>query len=190
MTGPSLQLDQDIEWRVGRNLLVFQRIELNLKLYLAQSQVSGSLDDFPAKARMQAEDAMKQTLGQATHQLIQREVEGDSNASLPENNFRFSTRCTYSDTEARQQAHEAFDRIVKMRNELIHEFLVKFPLAQRDADMEVTAYLDAQYKSACAVLSDTRVRLQEFYELRRSFAEYLASPELARIIAADGAPGE
>jgi hypothetical protein len=52
-----------VKTKLGRNLLMFQRLELMLKFLLSRSRISGSLSELPAKQAQAGAKVQKQTLG-------------------------------------------------------------------------------------------------------------------------------
>lgn len=163
--------ETEIEWRIGRNLLVLQRIELNLKTLIVESDLKGALDELPS-ARAQALAAVsRKTLGPLVKDL------GTMSSGAPSEEIsythqdkvgvHFRHRFEPDDTDLR--------RLLDQRNSLVHTFLRERDLATERGLQDARDWLDTQHEYASRYLDYLRACLTAVQGSRCEFLEYLAS---------------
>jgi hypothetical protein len=64
-------LKNEVHRKLGRNIILFQKIELLLKFLLANSKISGYLDELKIIQERQNKIFEKQTLGQLVNQFFE-----------------------------------------------------------------------------------------------------------------------
>ena len=155
-----------IEQKVGRNLLLFQKIELNLKYLLAFSYVEVRGTSVTQSPKIRREAVCSNTLGQVAKQYEKEILRNeDTQTEIAENtneplvSFRLSLDQANLDLRTIQNALET---TVKQRNTLVHSLLSKFGNISPDNSEEVSAYLDLQYQAALPLHEDIRSQCAAF----------------------------
>lgn len=118
--------------RIGRNLLLFQHVELLLKFILARGSFRGTVSEL----KLLAESGMKQEDRRMMGELIKPLITGhltpiDSAALLPpaSDEPSISVNVTFEHNEEERAAFQRqLEELVAERNELVHHALTRFNL--------------------------------------------------------------
>lgn len=166
--------------RIGRNLLLFQRIERLMKEILAESVVAGPVRSTAAALADRRARLFARSLGQLVEKLL-AEVLGDSNdARVPDEveeawvSFRVSTQL-----EGEPLDHFVRDirAVVDTRNELVHHFLLTWPLSSELGAMEALNHLEAQWVSGRAMQTRLEGMAAGQRQVRESLSQAMRSPQ-------------
>ena len=147
-------LKNEVHRKLGRNIILFQKIELLLKFLLANSKISGYLDELKIIQERQNKIFEKQTLGQLVKQFFEniilnsKKIDDEPNV-LKEKGIWISIDCQFSSDSTVYQDYEQQKKslalIVAERNELVHHFFLKWDLTLFDGWNSAEHYLDKQY---------------------------------------------
>ena len=135
--------------KVGRNLLLFQRLEYTLKVIVAMSEISGYASEIEKNKMRRKAWAMRLTLGQIVGEHIESYNSGDEQRSGPSPDrkepymsLRHSVECTEAFLEERKATLSGF---VKERNELVHHLPTNYDLKSEEDRLRVVEMLDDQH---------------------------------------------
>lgn len=150
---PPLELQRDVQRKLGRCLLRLQQYEILLKALVAHGDVAGPPAELQAVRDAQIARAQKKTLGTLVGELTDRHLastdEGDGTEE-PEGGgglwlrFRFQVGL---DAIQHQTTTSALKELVDLRNELVHHFLQRFNIWERQGCIDADAYLDASFET-------------------------------------------
>jgi hypothetical protein len=181
---PERSLIDEVLRRVGRNLLLFQQIEMMLKALLSSTGVAGYASEITPKAAQRAKDVAVKTLGQLAQQYHDeilgrddRESSGPSDLKEPWFNYGFAIE---ADDAVIERDKVVLDALVTERNDLAHTFLTRWKASSSASTQEALGYLDAQRERAIPVRDRLKSALEALNEGRRQTAEYLMSNEGSR----------
>jgi len=177
------ELRNEVLRKIGRNVVLYQQFEVMLKLLVTHGKFSGYICDLEDIKEKQEARVMKQTLGQVTGQFIEnthgeyQEVEEE----LPElkekgGHMSFSFQ-VQTDESYYLKTKENLAKIVKQRNELIHNLPLNFNLNATESLKEAELYLDAQRESLLPEFENVKQYLKTLDEARKELAKYIASDE-------------
>lgn len=176
---PPLELQRDVQRKLGRCLLRLQQYEILLKALVAHGDIAGPPAELQSVRDAQVACAQKKTLGTLVGMLTERHLtlaEEDDSAEEPQGDgglwFRFRFQVGL-DASQHQATTAALKELVDLRNELVHHFLQRFnvwePQGCRDAD----AYLDASYETIDGHYLTLRGWAQTIDEARASLASFM-----------------
>ena len=183
ITDADAVLGAEIERRVGRNLLLYQRIENGLKELLLRSTVEGTLVDAAQRFAARAAKVMRMNMGDVAKAVFEQVLTNDAN-DMPsmrrESEPVIRTHVTIGSqpdgpdwiASMRTRCKE----VVDARNDLVHHFLRQH---RRESVADLHAALDALDARHAAALE----LRNEIVALARSLAEHLR--ESAAYIASD-----
>lgn len=178
-------LGAEVERRVGRNLLLYQRIENGLKRMLLQSCVEGkTLADIEQRLAVRAAKIMRMNMGVVAGAVFEQVLTDDPQPPPePDSSAEAVIRARFTigshpdspdsiiDLRARCKA------VVDARNDLVHHFLRQTHLESVDRLRVALDALDAQHDEALTVRDELRAHLQSMAETQRQSATFLASEE-------------
>lgn len=176
----SNELWEEIERKIGRNVLRFQRIEAGLKFLLIGSDLSGYLDEIKDVCERQTKAVNGRTMGQVATQLLDK-IQSDSpveDITGPEGlkgiwvafGFRVET-----DALSRDELRSSLSSLVAERNELVHHFLSKLDFTSAEGASAAMEHLDRQHERAKVTLDWVRSCVETWNAAGEAFAEYFAS---------------
>lgn len=189
---PEDAIDAELQMRLGRNLLVFQRIEANLKQLMSYNQLAfqvpffadgdaaqASLEADLARQRKHAEKRKKANLGLLVGDYMDEVVAGKEPASGSERSdcigltFRYRLELPADAIQARRK-HLAM--AVNERNDLVHHFLERLSPCTPENLEATRAWLDAQHSHALVLLKELRNERAALAEAWQAHTAYLQSP--------------
>lgn len=188
MDPPSQPLERslvdEVLRRVGRNLLLFQEIELLLKALLSSTGIAGYASEIPTKAAQRAREVAGKTLGPLAQQYHDevlargdRESHGPDELREPWFSYGFAFE---ADDEVIEREKAVLDALVVERNDLAHTFLTRWKATSAASTEEALGYLDAQRERATPVRDHLKSALEALKEGRQQAAEHLMSSEGGR----------
>jgi hypothetical protein len=167
--------------KIGRNMLLIQRVEHMLKFLIANGKVSGSASELPNIRYKQKATIHKQTMGQLVGQFLSNAYSaGTDDSDVPDSitephfSFNFTIETDEGSFEARKQALAS---IVAERNELIHHFLPRFNPSSLESCQEAENYLDGQREKLVPEIENLRSLVDALQNGRKLLAEFLQSDE-------------
>lgn len=189
---PDDAIDADLQMRLGRNLLVFQRIEANLKQLMSYNQLAfqfplgadadaaqAALEADLARHQKHAEKRKKTNLGPLVGDYLEEVVAGKEPASGSDRpdciGLTFSYRQElHADTIQAERKRLAM--LVNERNDLVHHFLERLSPFTPEKLEPTRAWLDAQHSQALVLLKELRSERAALAEAWQAHTAYLQSP--------------
>ncbi len=192
---PPLELQRDVQRKLGRCLLRLQQYEILLKALVAHSDLAGSPTELQAVRDAQVASAQKKTLGTLVGMLTERHLaladDCDSAEAPPQDNsslwFQFRFRVQL-DASQHQVTTAALKELVDLRNELVHHFLQRFNIWEHQGCIDADAYLDASYETIDGHYVTLREWVQGMEEARSYMAAFMKTAAFEDLLVNDIAP--
>jgi hypothetical protein len=167
---------------IGRNLLVYQRLEHTLKFLLARARVSGytsTIQDEPAR---QSAGVQRKTMGQVAEPYFEQlySEPADSVFSVPEALTEiWVTSTVHIEEEASQieQRRKALSAIIRDRNSLAHNFIALHDLSSAEGCQAALDSLKQQRAEALVEIDRLNVIVDALRSMSQQLAEYMQSDE-------------
>ncbi|MBL8507497.1 MAG: OST-HTH/LOTUS domain-containing protein [Chitinimonas sp.] len=176
---PPLELQRDVQRKLGRCLLRLQQYEILLKALVAHGDIAGPPSELQSVRDAQVARAQKQTLGTLVGMLTERHLtsaEEEDSAEEPQGNggmwFRFRFQVGL-DASQHQATTAALKELVDLRNELVHHFLQRFNIWEPQGCRDADAYLDSSYETIDGHYLTLRAWAQSMEEARASMASFM-----------------
>ncbi|WP_312325794.1 OST-HTH/LOTUS domain-containing protein [Stenotrophomonas sp.] len=196
---PPLELQRDVQRKLGRCLLRLQQYEILLKALVAHGDVAGPPAALQSVQDAQVACAQKKTLGSLVGMLTERHLtsaEEDDGTDEPQGDggtwFRFRFQVGL-DASQHQAATAALKELVDLRNELVHHFLQRFNIWEQQGCIAADAYLDTSYETIDCHYLTLRGWAQGMEEARAAMASFMSTAAfedlLVNGIAPDGTVG-
>lgn len=180
-------LRNEVLRKIGRNVVLFQQLEVMLKLLVTHGGFSGYARDLEDIKKQHKAKVMKQTLGQVAGQFLENTYGEypETDDELPElkekgGHISFSFRIE-SDEDYYLKTKENLTKIVKERNDLIHNFLLNFNLDKIERLREAEHYLDIQREALLPEHDKVKQYLQALDEGNKEIAKLIVSGEADRL---------
>jgi hypothetical protein len=164
--------------KIGRNVVLFQKIEYILKYLAANAKIEGYAGEIQAIAEQQAASMNTQTMGQAVGRFIETIYTESEHLTNEPDNLKepwFTLGFTIQGEGLYEKCKEALASVVAERNALIHHFITRWDWETIDSYKEAEAYLDCQYDKIVIELEDLRKTTKTFEEQRKALAKYIRS---------------
>jgi len=189
-----------IEQAIGRNVLLFQRLELLLKFVVDHSRVEADHDQLLQKKREQTAEVSKSTLGLLVGKFIDEilrptqasqtvdELEELSSSSKVRAAVGFSVAVS---AEFREAKKLSLARVVEQRNQLIHHFLPAHAFDSLEGCRLTQSYLDEQYTELLPEIDFLRGLAKNLQGTKQKLVAFMATPEFReRLLHAENFPAE
>jgi len=177
--GPPLELQRDVQRKLGRCLLRLQQYEILLKALVAHGDIAGPPAELVAVRDAQVASAQKKTLGTLVGMLTERHLtsaEDDDGTDEPQGDgglwFRFRFQVGL-DASQHQATTAALKELVDLRNELVHHFLQRFNIFESQGCRDADAYLDASYETIDGHYLTLRGWAQVMHEAHEAMALFM-----------------
>lgn len=175
-----LELQRDVQRKLGRCLLRLQQYEILLKALVANSDIAGSPAELQAVRDAQVASVQKKTLGTLVGMLTERHLaladEFESAEDPPQDDsalwFQFRFRVQL-DASQYQATTAALKELVDLRNELVHHFLQRFNIWEHQGCIDADAYLGASYETIDGHYLTLRGWVQTLEEARSYMAAFM-----------------
>lgn len=147
-------LKNEVYRKIGRNIVLFQRMELMLKYIVQHSNFSGYLSEIESISEHKAQKIQKQTMGHLVKQYIvnglsESKEKNNEPDELKEPYFSFNIRLDIDPDEVVfQKIKQNLESMVAERNELVHQLLPKFSCENNIVEkrIKMDRYLEKQHK--------------------------------------------
>lgn len=176
-----LELQRDVQRKLGRCLLRLQQYEILLKALVAHGDIAGPPAELQAVRDAQVACAQKKTLGTLVGMLAERHLtsaQEDDSTEEPQGDggiwFRFRFQVGL-DSSQHQATTAAFRELVDLRNELVHHFLQRFNIWEVQGCTDADAYLDASYETIDGHYLTLRGWAQSMDEARALMASFMST---------------
>jgi hypothetical protein len=174
-------LKDEVLRKIGRNLLIFQKIEGLLKMILNESRIHGYVHELADNKEQRVNGIQKDMLGQ----LFQRykdeilsnpdeEQQGPSDLSGPWISVSFKTT---GDDDFYERQCQTYEMVREERNQLVHHFLPYWQPDSLEYLIVANDYLDEQRKKILPVWEHFKSVYEKFNQIRQMHANLLASNE-------------
>lgn len=168
--GNGLPTNEELLQKIGRNLILFQKIEHVLKGLVAL----GALRTSSSATAKPADPVLKQSLGLVAAAFIQRHL-GDwmTEPEVKEDEIAVFTSFRI-DGPSSSELSELLLRAIPDRNLLAHLLIVDFDLSDREGQSAAVAWLDSsfdEHSRLLATLIDHHRALREGFNLIASFLQ-------------------
>lgn len=167
--------------KIGRNLLVFQQLEMMLKYLIANKKVAGYASEINANQEKQLATVKKQTMGTLVGKFLEDAntkceefPEAPQELKKPFFSFGFQFGIDENEYERKKQALAA---IVEERNELIHSFLPRLDPNSIESWQETGSHLDQQREKILPEIKKIEALIDALLKGRKEICDYLQSEE-------------
>ena len=166
------QAVNELHRKIGRNILLYQKIELIMKNLLAKNNTSGRADELSKVFEKRLQGNRKKTLGGLTQSFINDFYKSDvkEEHDLDDNYLSFALNISIK-TENVSDIEGYYQDIVSARNLIVHNLLERHEFDAVGKCSEVEAYLDSEYDKAKLFLND----LLAIYDIFKEFSQKLQS---------------
>ena len=181
------ELNNEIYQKVGKNLVLFQRVEGLLKYLLSNSNIScyaGELSDTINKQMQEISNSQNGTMGKLVKQYKNLNQTDKADLPISLNKASISFNCNFSQDLERQ---EELTLLVEQRNRLAHCFLEDWDLGDIDNCNLAIEHLSSQHEKAkiefehllaqAQLLEEAKIELAEFLKI-----EYLKHSRLIKLL--------
>lgn len=167
--------------KIGRNMLLFQKVEHMLKFLITNGKVSGRISEVKANQEKRAEAIHKQTMVSLVGQLLENvylecDESTEEHEELREAYLSFIFKVE-SDAVYYEEKKQDLASIVADRNELIHHLLPRFNPNSIESCLDTDRYLDQQREKLLPEFDMLRNMIECLQEGRKEVAEFLNSDE-------------
>lgn len=180
--------------RIGRNIVMFQRMEQLLKFLLTNSSLKGYAEELEDKKAQKEATISKMTMGQLTNEYFktifdtsETELPPDDDPSRDYISFKYSRTRSNEAIDAEKQY---FTELVKERNELAHHLLPEYDPTCLNSIEKLSESLEKQRERFLPALKNLTSLCEAHLKARQQLSEYLKSEEGKRLIAEGILPGE
>jgi hypothetical protein len=176
-----------VQQKVGRNLLLFQKLEYTLKMMVAMADLSGYASDFENIKERRKAWAMGKTLGQIVGEHFESFNPADEEKPEPSPrrmepyfSVRHTTQCDEASLDKRKSVLAGF---VKERNELVHHLLATYRLNEEESRRQLAVMLDGQHQRLQEEVDLSFSLGKARFESHREVAAWLQSEEGRKFMA-------
>tara|TARA_B100001123_G_scaffold9085_1_gene11447 strand:- start:338 stop:1177 length:840 start_codon:yes stop_codon:yes gene_type:complete len=180
--------------RIGRNMVMFQRVEQLLKFLLANSSLEGYERDLESKQAKKASTISTMTMGQLSNEYF-NSIFDTSEIELPPHedpsqaylSFKYSVQRSEEEIDAEKQY---FADLVKERNELAHHLLPKYDPTSMQSIEELSESLEQQRERFFPALKNLTRLCEAHQKARQQMSDFFQSDECRKYIVEGILPGE
>lgn len=177
----STDLRNEVLRRVGRNLLLFQQIELLMKFIVVNANVEVGPQGPTAEQLGRVESIKKKSLGQVRghyfEELFAPRVEGAGDRNLTEIRIRSSFHIASTDVDQLRRDQCKFEAMTEERNDLVHHFLERCQLSDSNSLETALNYLESQRERALDLQNDLKRVHDSLIESKQAMVAFLESDE-------------
>ncbi|ELA7385304.1 MULTISPECIES: hypothetical protein [Vibrio] len=178
-------LVREVERKVGRNILMFQRLELLIKQVVATGKVSGYVSELEDIVASKKATVNKKTLGQLVGQFIETSNSSKSETSaelgefeeLKEPHISFDFGIIECDESSYIERNESLSKLVQERNELVHHLLLELDITSIVSCKKVEARLDEQCEKIRFEIKNVQTVAETLSRSKKILSEFLCSDE-------------
>lgn len=178
------KLINEVQRKIGRNVMLFQQLEHNLKVLLANGEFSGYASELQTIKEQRAATIHKQTMGQLAGQLFENTFSASEETANEPNelkeawiSFRHKIK---SDENYYEERKNALASIIAERNDLIHHLWPKWDINSFESSTEIEQYLDQQREKVLSELEIQKSHIEVMQALKTEMANFLASDEATK----------
>ena len=195
-TLPDDVIDAELQMRLGRNLLVFQRIEANLKRLMSSNRLefhvpletgleSIDMDSLIGKINRRAKERQEQTLGPLRHAYLAEILGIESTTNQTARNdvasFSLDVRIELPESE-KAELDECFNTLVKDRNKMAHDLLPRLGKGEPENLASTRQWLDQVHQRSTRLLRILREQMHGLSAARTAAIDSLQSEDFWRLL--------
>jgi hypothetical protein len=176
-----IKVQDEVFRKIGRNLLIFQKIELMLKYLIDNGKVSGYLRELNENQELRATAAVNRTMGNLGGQCMEtafQEHEESLREPLevkePYISFSFTVR---ADSDFYESKRQSLKSLVDDRNNFIHHLLPRFNPDSMESCLEIERHLDQQREKLIPEHNYLKSLIESFEEAKKAYIKYFESEE-------------
>ena len=180
-------LKNEVLRKIGRNVILYQQLEVMLKLLVSNGNITGYVCDLQLIKEQKKEKVMRQTLGHVAGQFLENtygeyQEHDEELDELGEKKMHVSfSYKIQSDENHYQRTKENLAQIVQERNDLIHHFILNYNLNSMDSLIEAEQYLDSKREALLPEHDNVKQYLKALDEGRKEIAKLIVSGEADRL---------
>lgn len=166
---PLDDLEKEVQQKIGRNLLLFQKLERLLKLMVSRGQFSAPINKFKEVLEEKRNRVATQTMGQVAKQYLDnnnpfnREVDDSSDKDDSVISYRIQLDATNY-----QQTKTELEQLINERNYLVHHLGEKLNDEDIETYQKIGTELDIQANQVASKIKNIGQRLQTIIEFEES----------------------
>lgn len=170
----------EVQRRVGRNLIIFQQVEHALRFLTTHARFRAPASAFAERFDRHVEMIQRKTMGELAGELVGNVLQPAEDDAVPDAideawfGFRFTIE---TDTEAAARHEAELRELVDRRNELVHHFLPRWQAAASGDTGSALAWLETQCEAVLAMLDRLQGWARTVETARREHAAFFASEE-------------
>ncbi len=169
----------EVQRKIGRNLLLLQKMEHLLKYLVLYSKISGPIDQLIDIQKQNKDKLQTQSMGLVLSQYLEQikttsnqdmedvNKKGNSSQILIEIDYKLTN---YTDKEF-DEKKSILNKILEERNDLVHHMILNFDESSIDSCREIEIKLDEQRDCLLPELKDLRSKVKILDEVRQKFLE-------------------
>lgn len=170
-----------VQRKIGRNIVAFQKVEQMLKYLIVNGKFSGCISEIDTKRKQRAGIVERQTLGQLVGQYLNQFHSGYEQSNEEPEDLKEVYISFYMQVDRSEKDYENKKQIlasmVAERNELIHHLLPRFDWNSMESCQDTDRYLDQQYKKLLLEFKDLKALTEAFQKARVMCADFFDSEE-------------
>jgi hypothetical protein len=172
-------LSDEVQRKIGRNLLLFQQIEGLLKLLVANHSISGTTDDLLSRHEKFSEAVQKQTLGtlagQYTGEIL---AKNGVKATDTTEEIQMGLSCSFQisgNVDFYENQRADMQMMVSERNDLVHHFLPRWQPDSLEHMTKAATYLEQQREKVLPMLEHLKTVAKSMQEARLALIRQIDS---------------
>jgi hypothetical protein len=174
-------LVKEVQRKIGRNILLFQKLEYLFKYIVANGQFSGYSSEIESVVTSKRASVNKQTMGQLVGQFVESNNPERNDLSnhpsvLKEAYYSFDFQIETDESYYKHQK-ESLSKLVLERNNLVHHLLAEFDSTSLDSCKKTERSLDEQAEKVRAELNSVQSTAKALFDGREEMSKFLLSDE-------------
>lgn len=176
------KVKNEVQRKIGRNLILFQQVELMIKWLLANNKIEGYANELKSVQDRQAEAVQNKTLGQLICQYTKYNQplnypEIIESSEIPKGDYWTLNSGMIDDPAYFESKEKALKSLASERNELVHHLLPRLNPESIESWIETERYLDCQREKILPELTELQSMVNSIKEARKQMFESLTSDE-------------
>jgi hypothetical protein len=177
--------------KIGRNVVLFQKLEILLKILVSRSEIGGGVDDLKRLHNARAAEIFRKTLGQLAGDYVEGCLgpEADEAPATPKNlnGMHISMKFSMEHNPEYYEAKKAeLAKLVADRNDLVHHLLLQeLDITSTESCQALGTKLDAQCKILRAEIKSMQAVEKGMFEQQDRLAAFLLTEEGRRALFPD-----
>lgn len=172
-------IKNEVQRKIGRNLILFQQVEHMIKWLLARAKIEGYSSELQAVIDRQKKAVHQKTLGQLICNYVEEmqpkaAAEGaeEAHERLKEGYLTITTWMESPDPTYFEKKKDSLQALKNERNELVHHLLPRLNPLSLESWKEMEQYLDLQRDKILPELDELQGRVQAIQEAGKMLLEF------------------